>query len=195
MALRSHLRLPPDARRRQLLDFGKRHFLNRPYEAISLDRVAEEAGVSKGLLYHYFPTKREYYMACLHEAVAELTRMTEPPLDMPPAEQLRRGLDGYLRYVEENADAWQAVLRGSIGSDSEVAAIADGFRETMFRRILAAVPEAQVPPVLRLAVKGWIGFVEAVSLQWAARRAPARTVLVELLAVELAHLLESWSEN
>ena len=195
MALRAHLRLRPDARRRQLLEFGQRHFLTRPYEAISLDQVAEEAGVSKGLLYHYFATERDYHMACLHAAVAELTRMTEPPPDSLPEQQLRAGLDGYLRYVEENSDAWQAVLRGSIGSDPEVSAIADGFRETMFRRILSAAPEASPPARLRLAVKGWIGFVEAVSLDWAARRSPSRPVLVELLAAELAHLLESWSEN
>jgi AcrR family transcriptional regulator len=195
MAVRAHHRLTPGVRRVQLLELGKRHFLNRPYEAISLDQVAEEAGVSKGLLYHYFATKREFYMACLREAVAELSAATEPPLDLPPDEQLRAGLDGYLRYVEEHADAWQAVLRGSIGSDPEVAAIADGFRETMFRRILAAAPEASVPPGLRLAVKGWIGFVEAVSLEWAARRTPVRARLVDLLAGELAHLLDRWSEN
>jgi AcrR family transcriptional regulator len=194
MAVRTHVRLTPDLRRSQLLEFGRRHFLARPYEAISLDDVAEEAGVSKGLLYHYFATKRDFYMACLRSSVEELRRVTEPP-PAPPHEQLRLGLDAYLRHVEENADAWQAVLRGSIGCDPEVSAIADGFRETMFRRIVAALPDGQPSREVELAVKGWIGLVEAISLEWASRHQPARAQLVELLARELAHMLATWPDG
>jgi hypothetical protein len=41
-------------------------------------------------------------------------------------------------------------------------------------------------------VKGWIGLVEAVSRDWAGRRRPDRSVLVELLTAELEHMLRTW---
>jgi AcrR family transcriptional regulator len=186
----AYLRLSHDDRRAQLLELGKRHFLARPYESISMDEVAEEARVSKGLLYHYFPTKREFYMACLRSAIDELLAVTQPVADAAPDVTLRGAIDGYLRYVEEHATAYQAVLRGSIGSDPEVSAIADGFREAIYRRIAAALPEPP-GPLLGLAIKGWIGFVEAVSLAWAPTRHPPRAVLVDLLAGELAHVLQA----
>jgi AcrR family transcriptional regulator len=194
MSVKTHSRLRPADRENQLLELGMRHFLARSYEEISLDEVADEAGVSKGLLYHYFPTKRAYYMACLRRAVDELSRVTEPQPGLPPQEQLRVGLTHYLEYVEDNADAFQAVLRGAIGSDPEVAAITDGFRATMYQRIAASLPGAPSRQ-LELAVKGWIGFVEAVSLDWAGRRRPERAVLVELLSGELAHVLRAWEDN
>src|SRR5205823_11378021 len=168
MSVRTHVRLRPAHRRSQLLELGMRHFLARSYESISLEQVAEEAGVSKGLLYHYFPTKRAFYMACLRHAIEDLSRVTEPRPGLSPQDQLREGLTGYLEYVEDHAAAYQAVLRGAIGSDPEVAAIADGFRATMYERIVAPIPEAELARELRLAVKGWIGFVEAVSLEWVA---------------------------
>ena len=148
--------------------------------------------MSKGLLYHYFPTKRAFYMACLRHAIEDLRRVTEPRPGLSPQDQLREGLTGYLEYVEDHAAAYQAVLRGAIGSDPEVAAIADGFRATMYERIVAPIPEAELARELRLAVKGWIGFVEAVSLEWVAHRRPRRAVLVDLLTSELAHLLQTW---
>ena len=194
MGVKTHSRLRPADRENQLLELGMRHFLARSYEAINLDEVAEEAGVSKGLLYHYFPTKRAFYMACLRRAVDQLSRVTEPEPGLPAPEQLRGGLTRYLEYVEDHAEAYQAVLRGAIGSDPEVAAIADGFRATMYERIAASLP---APPSreAELALKGWIGFVEAVSLDWAGRRQPSRSALVERLAGELPHLLRTWDEG
>jgi len=186
------VRLRPADRRSQLLELGMRHFLIRSYESISLDEVADEAGVSKGLLYHYFPTKRAFYMACLRGAVGELSRVTEPRPGLAPDEQLRAALAGYLAYVEDHAAAYEAVLRGAIGNDPEVAAIADGLRDTMYERIVSALPDREPAPQLQLAVKGWIGLVEAVSLGWALRRRPRRSLLVDLLAGELQHLLQTW---
>jgi AcrR family transcriptional regulator len=192
--VKTHSRLRPDQRQNQLLELGMRHFLARSYEAISLDEVAEEAGVSKGLLYHYFPTKRAFYMACLRRAVEELRGVTEPAPGLPPADQLRRGLTNYLAYVESHIEPYNAVLRGAIGSDPEVAAIADGFRAAMYSRIAESLPG---PPSrkLELAIKGWIGFVEAVSLDWSRRRRPSRALLVELLSEELERLLRVWSSS
>ena len=52
-----------DTRRAQLIAQGMAFFGTRPYDTVSIDDIAEAAGISKGMLYHYFPTKRDYYAA------------------------------------------------------------------------------------------------------------------------------------
>ena len=186
-------RLRPDARRAQLLELGGRLFSERAYDEFSMDDIAAEAGVSKGLLYHYFPTKRAFYMAALREATAEMLELIEPEPGLSPDEALRRGLAGYLGYVREHAGAYRAVLRGGIGADPEVLGIADAFREAAAGLILAATG-APARPSTRLAVRGWIGFVEAVSLDWIERPEPSLDRLIEMLTGALASILEAVQE-
>ena len=168
--------------------------MERPYDELSMDEVAELGGVSKGLLYHYFPTKREFYMAVLNSAVDEMIELVQPQPGLEPEEQLRVALDGYLSYVEDHADAYRAVLRGGIGNDSAVVAIADRVRDTARALILASAP-VEVTEEVRLAVRGWIGFVEAVSLEWVRTRTPSRAELVRLLTDTLTATLERWGEG
>jgi AcrR family transcriptional regulator len=158
-----------------------------------MDDVALLGGVSKGLLYHYFPTKREFYMAVLNSAVDEMTEIVRPRPGLAPAEQLRVSLDGYMAYVEEHARAYTAVLRGGVGSDPEVVAIADRFRDTAYALILTAAP-GPLTTELGLAIRGWVGFVEAVSLEWLKNPRPPRGDLVTLLIDTLTAALQIWGE-
>ena len=75
--MRAYARLSHDERRQQLLEVGLRLFTERPYDDFSMEEAAETAGVSKGLLYHYFPTKRDYYMSVIRAATDEMLRLTE----------------------------------------------------------------------------------------------------------------------
>jgi AcrR family transcriptional regulator len=188
--VKAYDRLQPARRRAELLEVGRRVFLERAYDELSMDAVAELGGVSKGLLYHYFPTKRVFYMAVLNAAVDEMIEIVQPRPELPPAEQLRRSLDGYLRFVDEHAPAYQAVLRGGIGSDPEVVAIADRFRNAAHELIVSQSPA--ITPLLSLAIRGWIGFVEAVSLEWLRSRRPPRAQLVALLIDSLTDALRAW---
>ena len=188
--MKAYARLTPATRRAQLLDVGRQLFLERSYSELSMDQVAELSGVSKGLLYHYFPTKREFYMAVLNSAVDEMIEIVQPQPGLPPAEQLARALNGYLQFVDEHALSYQAVLRGGIGSDPAVVAIADRFRQAAYELIISQAPA--VTPLLSLAIRGWIGFVEAVSLDWLRTRRPAREQLVSLLIDSLTDALRTW---
>ena len=187
----AYARLTPETRRAQLIEVGRRLFLERPYDDLGMDEVAAESGVSKGLLYHYFPTKREFYMAVLNAAVDEMVELVRPRPGLAPEQQLRLSLAGYIAYVDEHATAYRAVLKGGIGSDPDVVAIADRFRDTAFALILSAAP-GPVDDQLAMAVRGWIGFVEAVSLDWLRTRRPPREQLVELLIQTLTEALASW---
>ena len=98
-------RLDVDERRAQLLALGLDLFSERAYDAISIDEIALAAGISKGLLYHYFPTKRDFYAAAIREASRQLLEFTRPDESAPPIERMRRVLDAYLAYVERRGPA------------------------------------------------------------------------------------------
>jgi len=178
----AYVRLAPSERHAQLLALAVRMFTERAYDDFSMDELAREAGVSKGLLYHYFPSKRALYLEALRAGAAELLALVETDPSLPLAEQLDVAVDAYLTYVRGHAHAYRALLRGGIGSDPEVAAVAEGVRQAIRERILAGL-EGERPRV-RLAVTGWIGMVETASLDWLERS--------DVSQDELRRLLTSW---
>ncbi len=125
-------RLSTDARRKQLLASGARLLAQRPYDEVSIEEIARAAGVSKGLLYHYFPTKREFLIAAIERGQEELAELTAPDPDLPPAEQLGASLDRFLDFVEEHEAAYSAIFRSRGGGDAEIqAALEAGRRQRM----------------------------------------------------------------
>jgi AcrR family transcriptional regulator len=88
-----------DERRRQLLDLGAELFTRQGYEDLSMSKIARAAGISKALLYHYFPSKQAYFAATLEQAAAELSATTRPDPGLPPVEQLSASLEAYLGWV------------------------------------------------------------------------------------------------
>ncbi len=171
------------ARRAQLLALGLREFSQRAYDDVSMDDLARAAKISKGLVYHYFPTKRHFYVAALREAARQLLAETEPDDDAPPEERLRRGLEGYLSFVEKHARAYVTLMRGGIGVDRRAAAIVEKTRTAFAQRFFSA-PELKhaLTPSMKLAVRGWIGFVETTALEWLEHREVSREKLLELWA-------------
>ena len=174
-------RLEVDARRAQLVTLGIDLFAARAYDEVSIDELARAAGVSKGLLYHYFPTKRDFYIATVHEASRQLLARTDTVATMDPIERLRASLDAYLDYVDAHARAYAGLMRGGIGSDAEVAAIIDETRATMAARLQRELPDVTPTPLVQIAIRGWLGFCEATSLEWIERRAVGRTELRDLM--------------
>src|SRR3954454_15994513 len=100
MAAPAYTRLDVDERRRQLLETGARVFTEHAYDEVSMAAAAREAGISKGLLHHSFPSKRVFLGAPLGAAASELAALTETDPSRPPIEQLRTSLDAYLVWIE-----------------------------------------------------------------------------------------------
>jgi AcrR family transcriptional regulator len=183
---RRRVRRLSDERREELLRAGVELFSARSYDEVSIDEIASAVGISRGLLYHYFPSKRDFYVAGLRRAADDLLEAVEPAAREPVGDRLTAGIDAYLGYVETHARGFVSLMRGGIGSDAEVRAIVDGVRETLTVGVLEGLQEAGVSaPMLRLAVRGWIGFVEAVSLEWIERREPSRADVAELARSQL----------
>jgi AcrR family transcriptional regulator len=182
MAAARRARLTTDARREQLVALGGEIFSERPFDEVSIDDIAAAAGISKGLLYHYFPSKRDFYVAVVRQAADEMQAVTETDPGLEPLERLSAGLDHYLEYVETHARGFATVLRAGIGSDPEVAAIVEDVRAAMAGRILDDLPlGSPASPGVRIAVRGWVGFAEAASLEWLERREVSRDELRDLL--------------
>jgi AcrR family transcriptional regulator len=180
----------PGERREELLAAGLRLFSDRPYDELSIDDIAAEAGVAKGLLYYYFGSKRGFYVAIVQAAARELGARLDPDHSLPPAERLRRALDAYLRYVEEHSAGYRTLLSGGLGSDPEVRAIRDDQRAFVIGLILDGIGQPRQPaPALRVALEGWLSFVEGASLDWLGRRDLGREEMRGLLIAALGGAL------
>ena len=160
-------RLSTEQRREQLLAIGAELFAARPHDEVRIEEVAEIAQVSRGLLYHYFPTKKEFFAEILRRHRDRLLAMSEPDPALPVAEQLRVGLDVYLEFARAHPDGYRIVHRSSDDADPEIREICAAGVAANAERILAVVARVrEVTPVTRLAVHGWLAFVAALILDW-----------------------------
>jgi AcrR family transcriptional regulator len=178
----SRNRLHVDERRAQLLKLGQDMFSARSYDELSIDEIARAANISKGLLYHYFPSKRNFYVEVIRSAAIDLMGATNPGEGRDLAERLAPGVDSYLDYVQDHAQPFACLLRSAIGFDPEVRNIVEGTRQAFLSRLLGAVPDPT--PSMRTALRGWIGFAEGASLDWIDNkdipRAELRSLLIQM---------------
>jgi AcrR family transcriptional regulator len=182
-------RLDVDERRRQLVTLGTELFSTRTYDDVSIDEVARSAGISKGLLYHYFPTKRDFYVATVREAAAQLVGRTQTDPHLDQLERLRTGLDAFIDYVADHGTAYVGLLRSGIGADAEVARIVDETRESFCTRLIAGFEARN--ELARIALRGWVGFVEATILGWlAARETVQREAIRDMMIKVAIHVVQ-----
>jgi AcrR family transcriptional regulator len=170
---RTRRRLSSEERREQLLTVGARLFSENPYDDVWIEQVAEIAGVSRGLLYHYFPTKRDFFAAVVERESERMLRMTASVPGVPVREQLGAGLDTYLEYVHTHAHGYRAFHRADAAGDQTVRRVYQRALAAQERQILAALaadpefgPAAEARPDVKLAVRGWLAFTTAVCLEW-----------------------------
>lgn len=181
MARTAYRRLGVDERRRRLLDLGTDLFARHQYDELSMSRIARAAGISKALLYHYFPSKQAYFAATLEQAAAELADLLEPDPRRPPAEQLAESVDAFLGWVDRHADAYAKLIR-SVGAVPEVRELVERVRSETADRILAGLsPDAPPSPALRTGVRAWLWFVDGAVLEWIEHRDVDRADLHALI--------------
>jgi AcrR family transcriptional regulator len=177
----AYTRLQVDERRRQLIEVGSALFAEHAFEEISMRQIAEAAGISKALLYHYFPSKTELFKTAVEQHAAELQRLIEPRENGNPFEQLTSTLDAYLAWIEANARTWSKLMQ-SAATLPEARAIVEQFRAQTLEQILARLTTSSHPrPALRTALQGWLGYVDAAILDWIERRDLGRDQLRDLL--------------
>jgi len=183
------LRLQIDERRAQLLELGIKLFSTRSYNDLSIDDVAAAAGISKGLLYHYFPGKQEFYVEVIREASLRLQQLTHPDPKLSPAARLRAAVDAHLNYVQEYGPVYSAIYTSGVAIAEEVSAILEEHRQVVLQYFLHDFKITRPRPVLRSALRAWIAMVEGASLDWIAHPELDRNHLRDLLIAGYAALL------
>ena len=162
----AYRRLDVDERRLQLLELGRDLFTRHSYDELSMAAIAREAGISKALLYHYFPSKEDYFKATLAEAAIELATRTAPDESLPPLEQLRASTRAYVEWIDERRESYVKLIE-SAGIVPEIRELIANIRDFTSARIVdGLVPEKQRTPAKRAAVRGWLWFMDGVLLDW-----------------------------
>ncbi len=175
-------RLSTEERRAQLLTIGAELFAKRPYEEVPIEEVAEIGGVSCGLLYHYFPSKRAFFLAIVEDQSGKLLQASTPDAVLPPLEQLKAGLDIYIRYAERHPDSFRVAQRAAV-TDYDLGQIHRARISAQRDRILTGLGTMMtVNEDTRIAVVAWLAFVSTAILEWLDNPAITREQLRDLCA-------------
>jgi AcrR family transcriptional regulator len=190
VALDKRIRLNADERRAQLIELGLRMLATRTLEELSVEALALEAGISRGLLFHYFRSKQEFYREVARAAAADLLARTEPDESLPPLERLRAGLSAYIDYVVENSDGYVSLVRGAASGDEGMRAIFESTRAAQAQRVLDTLDQLGLPfgPESVIAIHGWVAFTEEAIVRWLPERPISREDLLTLLTNSLPAL-------
>ncbi|WP_407689000.1 TetR/AcrR family transcriptional regulator [Mycobacterium sp. HUMS_1102779] len=174
-------RLEPQQRRQQLLDVGAAMFAEKPYEEVFVEDIAARAGVSRALLYHYFPSKRDLYVAIFTRASNRLLARANPDPGLPLAEQLAAGLEAHIQYFADHPFEAIAINRGALSDDPTIQAIINNELNVVGQRLIDKLAgEGRPRDVTEIAVEGWLGFVRAACVKWVQAQKITRIELTEM---------------
>lgn len=171
-------------------------FADTSYDALSMDDIARQAHVAKGLIYYYFQSKRGYYLAIIQDSVADLVTFAASGLQLPQVDRVQRTIDSYLRFAEHNQAAYRTVVSGGVGFDAEVHAIRDSVREAIVATIAdGAYGRTDISPLARMGLFAWVCSVEGATLDWIDRPAQlTRDTMRELLVKTLGATMRAIEE-
>jgi AcrR family transcriptional regulator len=162
-------------------------FAERSFNDVWIEQVAEAAGVSRGLVYHYFPNKQEYFSAIVLHGLQSAFDISSPDLSRPPDTWVMDGIDNLFSLAEQNADVFRAVYTSRYALDDDVQAAIQEGRELQLVRICNVVtPGVEPSDTFRYALEGWSAMLDALLLEWLDGRATDRSKLVKLAAGSLA---------
>ncbi|WGK51061.1 TetR/AcrR family transcriptional regulator [Streptomyces sp. B146] len=172
-----------EERRQQLIGVALELFSRRSPDEVSIDEIASAAGISRPLVYHYFPGKLSLYEAALRRASDDLAARFEEPHQGPLGARLLRVMGRYFDFVDEHGPGFSALLRGgpAVGS-STTNALVDSVRQAAFVQILSHLDVTDPPARLELIVRSWISLAESTALIWLdGRRIPRAELEVQLV--------------
>lgn len=174
-------RLTPDRRRDQLLDLGMAAFADRPYEQVTMEDIAAQAGISRALIYHYFPNKKELFAALWARAHEQLAGHTIFDGTATIRAQIRSALVSYYAFYERNLPLVLIANRNAIAADpvvrNPIAAELAGLRDRLLDALELTGPARDL---VSAALSGWLALVREVALQWLELQRLSRDSAVDL---------------
>ncbi|MEU9393579.1 TetR/AcrR family transcriptional regulator [Streptomyces sp. NPDC048324] len=182
-------RMGVEERRQQLIGVALELFSQRSPDEVSIDEIAAAAGISRPLVYHYFPGKLSLYEAALKRAAQDLAGRFDEPHEGPLGDRLRRVMRRFFDFVDEHGPGFSALMRGgpAVGS-SATNALIDAVRQAAYVQILAHLDVEDPPARLELVVRSWISLAESTALIWLDGRRIPRAELERQLVHDFAAL-------
>lgn len=169
------------------MEIGARLFAERPFNDVWIEEVAKEAGVSRGLVYHYFPNKRDFFSAIVMHGLEDAFEISTPDPSVPPDRWLIDGIDSLFTFAAENANAFRAIYTSRHVLDDEVIEAVEAGRELQIVRIAQIVSPGEEPSeALRISMKGWTASMDELLLSWLDGRLTDRDKVVRIVAGQLA---------
>lgn len=155
-------RLSPDERRAQLIATGVNFLAEHPLDELTMDVLAQRAGVSRPLLFHYFDTRQGMHLAVVTTARDSLLLASEPRDDLEPRARIRDTLMRITEFVRQHQSTFHSLVRGIASGDPAVRRVVDESRDVNAGRLLDALTELGVldTPELRVALRAWVSFAE-----------------------------------
>jgi AcrR family transcriptional regulator len=189
-------RMGVEERRQQLIGVALELFSHRSPDDVSIDEIAAAAGISRPLVYHYFPGKQSLYEAALRRAADELAARFQEPREGPLGARLLRVMGRFFDFVDEHGPGFSALMRGgpAVGSSTANAMI-DEVRQAARDQILRHLGIDRPSARLELVVRSWVSLAESTALIWLdGRRVPRAELELQLVhdfaalaAVSAAH--------
>ena len=182
-------RLAPGDRRRQILETARQLLDVKHLVEITVEEAARRAGVSPGLVFHYFGSQVGFRRALAEEAAQELLAQLEPDPALSHKRQLRSAIDRFIAWAEQHPRLYVAVSSNGNHDAREVHAGALGTISGWIIGILADIG-VPVTPTLTISVSGWIAFSEKIVQDWLAEPRLTRDELADLSESACYHVLQ-----
>ncbi|MFJ3200617.1 TetR/AcrR family transcriptional regulator [Streptomyces sp. NPDC086989] len=182
-------RMGVEERRQQLIGVALELFSHRSPDDVSIDEIAAAAGISRPLVYHYFPGKLSLYEAALRRAADELAQRFVEPREGPLGARLLRVMGRFFAFVDEHGPGFSALMRGgpAVGSNRTNAMI-DEVRQAAYQQIVTHIGIEKPPARLELVVRSWVSLAESTALIWLEGRKIPRAELELQLVHDFAAL-------
>ncbi|MFJ3910197.1 TetR family transcriptional regulator [Streptomyces sp. 2132.2] len=182
-------RMGVEERRQQLIGVALELFSHRSPDDVSIDEIAAAAGISRPLVYHYFPGKLSLYEAALRRAADELAQRFVEPKEGPLGARLLRVMGRFFAFVDDHGPGFSALMRGgpAVGSNRTNAMI-DEVRQAAYEQIVTHIGIEDPPARLQLVVRSWVSLAESTALIWLEGRKIPRAELELQLVHDFAAL-------
>ncbi|MFE1452366.1 TetR/AcrR family transcriptional regulator [Streptomyces olivaceoviridis] len=182
-------RMGVEERRQQLIGVALDLFSRRSPDEVSIDEIASAAGISRPLVYHYFPGKLSLYEAALQRASEDLASRFTEPHEGPLGARLLRVMGRFFDFVDEHGPGFSALMRGgpAVGSTT-TNALVDSVRQAAYDQVLSHLGVTEASPRLELVVRSWISLAESTALIWLDGRRIPRAELERQLVHDFAAL-------
>ena len=186
-------RLNTDVRRAQILKAGLRVFGRQAYAQVSVGTIAEQAGISAGLLYHYFPSKKALFVAAYEWLAGRFVDSLAAQHGHSPWAAIESSLDAYLKHAQQHPKAVLMLLRPSLAGDKTLTALNESINRRVCDLIRMALHLDGDDAALMLALRAWVALVDRAVLDWLSTKAVERDEVKALALRTLRSALNSSS--